>query len=292
MRRLATTAARKRAVLVAPGRGSYNSAELGTLRRLPFSSTWEGLVSAADARCAAAGMTRISELDSTATFQRSVHLEAAHSSALTYTCTVASMRAFSRAARRWEPVGIVGNSLGWYSAVHIAGCVGFEQGLDIVLRTGGYQREAGILGGQLVYPALDVDTWQRSECLDDAMRAGLAAANAAGGFASVSIDLGGMVVLAADGPGLVALKRALPTLTRGRTRFPLELPGHSAFHTPLMAPMAAAAREAAAEFAPPSAMPLVDGNGRLWRTHALGARGAADAAANARSASPLRMGKS
>ena len=42
------------------------------------------------------------------------------------------------------------------------------------------------------------------------------------------------------------------------------LPRHSAFHTPLMAPMAAELRRTPA-FAPPT-LPLVDGTGRLWPT--------------------------
>jgi len=71
-------------------------------------------------------------------------------------------------------------------------------------------------------------------------------------------------VLAADDAGLAALKEWLPPLARGRTRYPLVLPRHSAFHTPLMAPMAAELRRTPA-FAPPT-LPLVDGTGRLWPT--------------------------
>ena len=61
------------------------------------------------------------------------------------------------------------------------------------------------------------------------------------GYAALSIDLGGAKVLAADDAGLAALKAALPPLSRGRTRYPLLLPGHSAFHSPLMETMAAGA---------------------------------------------------
>ena len=254
----------KRAVVVATGRGSYNSTELGTLGRMPFKATWEHLIASADQRCTAAGLSSISELDAAERFQRAVHLEAAHASSLIYTLTVANMRALSRAAPNWEPVGLVGNSLGWYSATHIAGCVSFEQGLDLVLSTGGYQRSAGSVGGQLVYPTLD-ENWQRSEVLSAAVERGLAEANARGGFASTSIDLGGLMVLAADDSGLATLKAELPPLVRGNTKFPLELPGHSAFHTSLMAPMAQAVAADAAPFASPEALPLVDGAGRIWR---------------------------
>ena len=82
------------------------------------------------------------------------------------------------------------------------------------------------------------------------------------GFAAPSIELGGSTVLAADSAGLEALREALPPLTRGRNRFPLVLPGHSAFHTPLMAPMAACLVETPT-FAQPQ-LPLVDGAGHVW----------------------------
>ena len=71
------------------------------------------------------------------------------------------------------------------------------------------------------------------------------------------------------GPGLIDVPGsldgggiALPPLMRGRTRFPLELPGHSAFHSPLMEPMARRL-DGTPAFAPPQ-LPLVDGSGRLW----------------------------
>jgi len=128
-----------------------------------------------------------------------------------------------------------------------------------VLRTGGWQRRHTV-GGQLVYPTQD-EGWTPSGELRAAVDGALREANSAG-YAALSIDLGGAVVLAADEPGLTSLKAALPPVVRGRTRFPLSLPGHSAFHTPLMAPMAAEL-EQTPPFAPTTS-PLVDGSGRLW----------------------------
>ena len=57
-------------------------------------------------------------------------------------------------------------------------------------------------------------------------------------------------------------RTALPTVSRGRSKFPLVLPGHSAFHTPLMAPMAATLR-GTPPFHPPQ-IPMIDGAGRVW----------------------------
>lgn len=262
----ASSASTKRAVIVCPGRGSYNSSELATMKRLPFRQEWSDLISAADERCAAAGLSTITTLDESTKFSRNLHLEAAHASTLIYTLSVASMRAMSRAARQWQPVGIVGNSLGWYTALQLSGCVTFEQGLDLVIGTGSFQRRAGQVGGQLVYPVLD-DNWQKDDKLTKAVEGGIAAARAQGGFASLSIDLGGLVVLAADDIGMAALRASIPPITRGPTKFPLVLPAHSAFHTPLMEPMAQAIAELdPPPFAFPPRIPIVDGTGKIWST--------------------------
>mmetsp|Transcript_8069 Transcript_8069/g.25913 ORF Transcript_8069/g.25913 Transcript_8069/m.25913 type:complete len:82 (+) Transcript_8069:974-1219(+) len=72
---------------------------------------WQPLVDEADARCAAAGLERVSSLDARARFERGVHLDAAHASALTFTLSAADF-AVRAAAADWAPVGFVGNSLG------------------------------------------------------------------------------------------------------------------------------------------------------------------------------------
>ena len=69
--------AAKRALIVCPGRGSYNSSELATMQRLPFRGEWSDLVKTADEKCAAAGLSTITDLDSSKKFSRDVHLEAA-----------------------------------------------------------------------------------------------------------------------------------------------------------------------------------------------------------------------
>ena len=155
-----------------------------------------------------------------------------------------------------------GNSLGWYTAVALSGAVSFEDGLAMVMTTSGYQRDHAQVGGQLVYPTMG-DEWHESTELSGAIAGALMAAKRAGGYASVSIELGGATVLAADDAGMAALQASLPSLSRGRIKYPLVLPGHSAFHTPLMGSMQAALEPVAPAFAPP-ALPIFDGSGRLW----------------------------
>ncbi len=85
----------------------------------------------------------------------------------------------------------------------------------------------------------------------DAARAGLA----------LSIDLGGMLVLAGDDAALAAFTAAVPATGR----FPMRLQNHAAFHTNLMAPVATAgqARLAHGAFRQPK-VPLIDGRGAIW----------------------------
>ena len=163
----------------------------------------------------AAGLSSISDLDGVPKFSKRTHFEAAHASSLIYSIAAAEYAALSLDAD-WIPVAVTGNSLGWYTALHVAGAISFDAGLDIVIGTGGYQRQAGTVGGQLVFPVLDGD-WQQqsseSSLLATAVTDALAAANKVG-FASLSIDLGGLAVLAADDAGMAALKEALPTVSR------------------------------------------------------------------------------
>jgi [acyl-carrier-protein] S-malonyltransferase len=256
-----------RALVVCPGRGSYNATELGSLARLPDPSSWQPLMAQADAACTAAGLRAITDLDGAATFSRDEHLEPAHSSVLTYSIAAADYAARfgsggSSAADGITPVGICGNSLGWYTAVHCSGALSFGAGLDIILTSGAHQRETPQVGGQLVYPALG-EEWDESADLGATVDAALQRANAVG-FASLSIELGGMAVLAADDAGMHELLSALPTMRRGRVKYPLVLPKHSAFHTPLMSDLADALERSVPPLTTPPALPLADGAGRVW----------------------------
>lgn len=82
----------------------------------------------------------------------------------------------------------------------------------------------------------------------------------------VSIRLGGTIVLGVSADGLAHARRVLPAIERGGMRYPAQLPLHSAFHTPLMAPSAERARGDLADLAlrAPS-ITLVGGDGVVHR---------------------------
>ena len=265
--RVAASASAPRALIVCPGRGSYNATELHTLSKLPNPERWQGMLAEADEACVAAGMASISQLDAADKFSRDAHMEPAHASTLTYALAAADFASRfgggeTMSTPAWQPVGVCGNSLGWYTALHLGGALSFRQGLDLVLASGAYQRGHGAVGGQLVYPSMS-DQWEGSAELTGAIDAALVAANAVG-YASLSIELGGMTVLAADEHAFDTLRASLPPLRRGAHKYPLVLPRHAAFHTPLMSPMADAIDTAVPPFAAPPVLPLVDGAGRVW----------------------------
>ncbi|MCO4763982.1 MAG: hypothetical protein KC502_20880 [Myxococcales bacterium] len=256
----------KRALLICPGRGSYGAAELGTLKRLPHRERWQDALTAADGWCESNGMRAISALDTEPRFRPSLHLRSDVASTLIFAHTYLDFLA--QQDDEISPVAVVGNSLGWYSALAVSGAVSFLDGLRMVATTGAYQQgqsgaDVARLGGQLIYPILSGD-WaapSHHEVVSDA----LTEANRVG-FAALSIDLGGLCVLCGDEPGLAALVAHLPEMQRGTVRYPMVLSGHSGFHSPLMTEMASHAQAECADItlqAPQ--LPLIDGHGDVWR---------------------------
>ena len=79
---------------------------------------------------------------------------------------------------------------------------------------------------------------------------------------ALSIDLGGMLVLAGNEAGLTAFEAAVPVVNE---RFPMRLANHAAFHTRLQVPVAAEGRRrlGAEMFVQPK-VPLIDGRGQIW----------------------------
>lgn len=243
---------RQRALVVCPGRGTYNREELGTLGRLHGGKA--DFIAMADAFRRAQGQPTLTELDGAAVFDAKVHTRGDNASPLIYACSYSDFLDIDR--ERFDAVAVTGNSMGWYIALAAAGAVTAEAGLAIVNTMGTLMQEK-LIGGQTIYPYVD-DDWReipgkRAELLALATEHG----------ASLSIDLGGMLVLAGDAAALKALEAALPPL---QGRYPMRLPNHAAFHTALQAPVAALGQERLGlELFGTPALPLIDGRGQIWR---------------------------
>jgi len=242
---------KKTALVVCPGRGSYNKAELGYISN---NTTDTGLLAQFDRVRSELGLPTVSELDSRAVFSRSVHLQADNAAALIFAAGVADYRNIN--TDQFDVVAVTGNSMGWYTALGCTGVLAQDNGMQLVSDMA--QLTAGGAGAQFIYPVID-DNWQ-----PDAERAALVQQQLAlhEGELFMSIVYGGYAVLAGSESAVNMAMAALPPCDE---RFPLLLPGHAAFHTAFMqaASDKALALWPAARFNQPQ-LPLVDGRGRIW----------------------------
>jgi acyl transferase domain-containing protein len=238
-----------RIAILCPGRGSYVEK---SLRSLPPDNP---LVLRAEALRAEYGLPSLIELDHAPRFDSGLHLQPANVSPLIYLVTMLDS---SAASKLHEVVCVGGNSMGWYTALAVAGALSFEDGFRLVQEMSILQQEQGG-GGQIIFPLVD-DEWRPDPRRAQNVREAVAHSD---GEAFRSIELGGYAVLAGSEVGLANLLRSLPSTKLGATTYPFRLLGHGPYHTPLLAPVAEKARSALArlEFRVPRST-LIDGFGR------------------------------
>ncbi|MBI1867429.1 MAG: ACP S-malonyltransferase [Methylocystis sp.] len=245
------------AVVICPGRGVYTKSELGYLGRHHGDKI--GLLEGFDAERRALGQDELLALDGAPSYSVARHTRGDNASALIYACTLCDFLSIDR--HKIAVVAVTGNSMGWYSALACAGALSPRAGFEVVNTMGTLMQER-LIGGQLIYPFVAED-WRDDAARRAELMALVARIDATSGQRlALSIDLGGMLVLAGDEAGLAAFEAAAP---RVQGRFPMRLPNHAAFHTPLQAPVAEAGRQRLGPdlFGPPS-LPLVDGRGAIW----------------------------
>jgi [acyl-carrier-protein] S-malonyltransferase len=252
---------RPRAVVACPGRGAYTAASLGSL------PADHPAVARAEQLRTEYGLEPLLELDHYRSFDPPRHLRAANASPLIF---LASLLDAERAAADHEFVGIIGNSMGWYTALALAGALAFDDAYRLVQEMAILQEQPlpeGGTGGQVIYPQLDAD-WSPAPELRAAVRDVLGAqadhGNGAGRIFE-SIDLGAYAVLAGDDRGVATLIDRLPPVRIGERLFPLRLALHGPYHTPLVDYVAETAGErlAGLRWQRP-AVTLVDGRGTRW----------------------------
>ena len=246
---------KEKALVICPGRGTYNAAELGYLKTHHQGC---GLVAKLDIMRRAAEQIPISELDGAAKFAPSIHMTGDNASLLIYACAMADFAGIDR--DRFDIVAVTGNSMGWYLALAAAGVLDMDAGARLVNAMGGLMHEAG-QGGQIVWSVADAD-WRIDPVKQELADALIAEAAARDDLAvHVSIKLGAMIVFAGDDAGLKWLIEKLPK----DDRFPLRLPYHAGFHSPLLdhIPPLATANNPADDFGV-GVTSAIDGTGRVW----------------------------
>ena len=238
-----------RIALVCPGRGSYTRDLLGTLARTPA-------VEAANTFRAALGRPTPSEMDAAPAYSSRTHVAGENASILTMAGTLADADVV-----RGDVVCVLGNSMGWYTALAVAGALPPADAFTLVETMGQYQAN-NVVGGQVLYPLVDAE-WRPLPSPE------LASALAEIPDLHWSIRLGGQAVIGGTQAALDALMKRLPPRKIGDRDAPFQLPLHSAFHTPLLRETAARAQADLADLrwsAP--RVPLIDGRGAVFRPYA------------------------
>jgi len=199
-------------------------------------------------------------MDSAERFQSRLHISGENASILTAGITLADLDQLDQS--KVEVVGVVGNSMGWYTALGVAGALSMDDCARLIETMAHYQVD-NVIGGQVVYPCVD-DQWR----FDFDLMVKVDAAVEEIPDLHWSIRLGGQAVLGGTEEALARVAEVLPALIRGSYTFPLRLPMHSAFHTPMMAATSERAQQELSDLgwrAP--TIPMVDGQGRVWRPH-------------------------
>jgi malonyl CoA-acyl carrier protein transacylase len=244
----------KTAVVICPGRGTYTKTELGYLRR-HFAD--RALLVGFDAARSSLRQETLSALDGAASYSVAKHTRGDNASALIYAATLGDFRAIDGV----EVVAVTGNSMGWYSALACGGALTAEAGFEVVNTMGTLMQEA-LIGGQLIYPFVGED-WRPDPVRKAELMALIAEiATRVDHVLTLSIDLGGMLVLAGNEAGLKAFEKTVPPV---QGRFPMRLANHAAFHSRLQAPVAehGRARLSPSLFSQPK-LPMIDGRGAIW----------------------------
>ncbi len=249
---------KNRIVVVCPGRGSYTSETLGYLKKHRARKVVADFIADIDARRAALGEPTISDLDNATTFSPGLHTKGENASTLIYACSFADFSSID--PDKNEIVAVTGNSMGWYLTLGFAGSLDWAGSFDVI-NTMGSMMKGKIIGGQLIYPAMDGD-WRRSQEMIDTINKTIEAARAAGGDVHPSIHLGGYEVIGGDAAGLAYLMKNLPKIEH----YPFQLINHAAFHTPLLKQTSARAFEMIPSniFHKPK-IPMIDGRGQIWQ---------------------------
>src|SRR3546814_2039093 len=145
--------ARKTALVVAPGRGTYGKGELGSIARL-HGARLADLIAMCDGQRRERSQPTVSERAAADRFSVGVHMRGDVAAPLIYTATAIDYLSIDR--DKYDVVAALGNSMGWYSALACAGAVSVEDGFRISNAMGLNSQTHGP-GGQILLQIVDED---------------------------------------------------------------------------------------------------------------------------------------
>ena len=240
---------KKRVIVVCPGRGSYTRDTSGYLSKYGVSAgdsiKWMNEKRLND------NYEPLTKLDAMP-FRSKIHMVGENASPLIYACSLSDFSSID--PNKYDIVSIVGNSMGWYTALALSEALSLHNGYDLIQTMGSIMKDE-LIGGQIIYPIVD-ENWRIDKKLEELT---LAAINNAG--ANLSIRLGGYLVIGGTKSSLDILLKELPK----NDLYPLQIPFHAAFHTPLLKVISDKAFDLIDPliFRKPL-IPLIDGRGKIW----------------------------
>ena len=134
-----------------------------------------------------------------------------NASSLIYACSLNEF--LSIKLNKYEIVAITGNSMGWYSALALAGAITYENGYDLVNTMGSMMKDK-IIGGQLIYPITN-SNWNIDKRIQQKVLSEISKESA-----HISIILGGYIVIGGSNDSLKRLKKKLPLIEN----YPFQIP--------------------------------------------------------------------
>ena len=126
---------KKTAVVICPGRGTYQKNEFGCLK--PFYDST--LLNQIDRVRAQLGLETVSALDSADKYLPARHQLPVNNAALIYAAGLCQFNAIN--PDEYEVVAVTGNSMGWYTALSCAGVWDVDSGTENHVGDGGPDRQ-------------------------------------------------------------------------------------------------------------------------------------------------------
>lgn len=244
-------------VVICPGRGTYTKAEAGYLNKYRPGIT--PYIDAIDEQLKQHAQPSVSELDNEIPFSFRTHTPGEFASTLIYACSLADFLNIDR--DRYEISAITGNSMGWYTALALAG--GLKAGGDFhLIHSMGSMMRDKVIGGQLIYPVTD-DNWQHSDEREQHLNQEIELLRSNGAEIHDSIYFGGYRIIGGESADLKKLAKNLIPID---DRYPFMLINHAAFHTPMMHEVSQRGlSEIPIELFQSPTIPLIDGTGKIWQ---------------------------
>ena len=240
---------KQRVVVVCPGRGSYTRDSSGYFNN--HDNKASSHLSLIDNKRIKHGQLGIIQLDSMS-FKSKIHMTGENASSLIYACSLNEFLSIN--LNKYEIVAITGNSMGWYSALALAGAITYENGYDLVNTMGSMMKDK-IIGGQLIYPITN-NNWIIDERIQQKVLSEISKESA-----HISIILGGYIVIGGSNESLKRLQKKLSRIEN----YPFQIPYHGAFHTPLMQTVSEQGFDKIPKsFFSKPIIPLIDGRGFVW----------------------------